>query len=97
MRWKREGIEGPASSNTNRRRSVVWRAAFIALCFQENCGRRSVGPPTVKGGGVLLPGDVCTKTGRTVEEVCREKHPDMRVPPAENRSCAAFEEYKEVL
>ena len=45
-----------------------------------------------EGGGCLLPGDVCTKTGRPVADVLREKHPSMRVPPVENPMCAAFEE-----
>ena len=49
-----------------------------------------------KGGGCLLPDDQCTKTRRPVPGVLREKHPDMRVPPVENSTCAAFEEYKEV-
>ena len=49
-----------------------------------------------EGGGCLLPGDKCTKTGRPVADVLREKHLDMRVPPAENPACAAFEEYGEV-
>ena len=49
-----------------------------------------------EGGGCLLPDDQCTKTGRPVAEVLREKHPDMRVPPVENTTCAAFEEYEEV-
>ena len=34
-----------------------------------------------EGGGCLLPDDQCTKTGRPVAEVLREKHLDMRVPP----------------
>ena len=34
-----------------------------------------------EGGGCLFPDDQCTKTGRLVAEVLREKHPDMRVPP----------------
>ena len=34
-----------------------------------------------EGVGCLLPGDKCTKTGRLVADVLREKHPDMRVPP----------------
>ena len=37
-----------------------------------------------QGGGCLLPDDQCTKTGRPVAEVLREKHPEMRVPPMEN-------------
>ena len=32
-----------------------------------------------EGGGCLLPRDKCTKTGRPVAAVLREKHPDM--PP----------------
>ena len=47
-------------------------------------------------GGCLFPGDVCMKTVLLVADVFREKHPDMRVPPMENPTCAAFEEYKEV-
>ena len=46
--------------------------------------------PTNRGGGVLLD-DQCTKTGRPVAEVLQEKHPDMRVPPVENPTYAAFE------
>ena len=34
-----------------------------------------------EGGRCLLPEDLCTKTGRPVAEVLREKYPDMRVPP----------------
>ena len=34
-----------------------------------------------EGGGCLLPGDKCTKTGRPVADVLRDKHPDMSVPP----------------
>ena len=49
-----------------------------------------------EGGGCLLPGDKCTKTGRPVADVLREKHPDMRVPSVENPTCAAFEVYEEV-
>ena len=44
-----------------------------------------------EGGGCLLPGDKCTKTERPVADVLREKHPDMRFPPVENPTCAAFE------
>ena len=46
--------------------------------------------------GCLLPNDQCTKNGRLVAEVLREKHLDMNVPPMENPRCAAFEEYEEV-
>ena len=49
-----------------------------------------------EGGGCLLPGDKCTKTGRPVADFPLEKHPDMRVPPAENPACAAFKVYDEV-
>ena len=49
-----------------------------------------------EGGGCLLPEDKCTKTGRPVADILREKHPDMRVPPVENPTCAAFEEYEDI-
>ena len=49
-----------------------------------------------EGGGCLLQGDKCTKTGRPVADVLWEKHPDMRVPPVEKPACAAFEEYEDV-
>ena len=49
-----------------------------------------------EGGGCLLPGEKCTKTGRPVADVLREKQPDMRVPPVENPTCAAFEVYEDV-
>ena len=47
-----------------------------------------------EGGGCLLPDEQCNKTGRLVSEVLREKHLDMRVPPVEKTTCAAFEEYE---
>ena len=47
-------------------------------------------------GGCLLPDNQCTKTGRPVAEILRDKEPDMRVPPVENPTCEAFEEYGEV-
>ena len=50
-----------------------------------------------EGGGCLHPDDKCTKTGRPIADVFREKHPDMHVPPVENPACAAFEEYEDVL
>ena len=49
-----------------------------------------------EGGGCLLSGDKCTKTGRPVADVLREKYPDMRVPPVENPTCVAFEVYEDV-
>ena len=36
------------------------------------------------------------KTGRPVTEVLQEKHPDMRAPPMENPTFAAFKYYKKV-
>ena len=49
-----------------------------------------------EGGGCLLRGDKCTKIGRLVADVLREKHPDMHVPPVENPTCEAFEVYEGV-
>ena len=31
-------------------------------------------------GGLYAPDDLCTKTGRRVLDVLREKHPDARIP-----------------
>ena len=45
------------------------------------------------GGGVLQPDDPCTKTGRPVLEVLRDKHPAMRVPDATSLQREAFESY----
>jgi hypothetical protein len=47
-------------------------------------------------GGVLLPQDSCTKTGRPVMEVLRLQHPDTRIPNLEDPHCIAFEHYDEV-
>ena len=50
----------------------------------------------MRGGGGLLPGGVCTKTGQPVAGILQEKCPDMCVPPLGNPTCEAFEEYEEV-
>ncbi len=49
------------------------------------------------GGGVLLPQDACTKTGRPVIEVLQSQHPDTRIPNLGYPYCIAFEQYNEVL
>ena len=41
-------------------------------------------------------GEFFTKTGLMVADVLQEKHPDMFVPPVENLTRAAFEDYEEV-
>ncbi len=48
------------------------------------------------GGGVLLPQDACTKTGRPVMEVLQPQHPDTRIPNLWDPNCIAFEQYNEV-
>ncbi len=48
------------------------------------------------GGGVLLPQDSCTKTGRPVMEGLRSQHPDTRIPDLKDPHCIAFEQYNEV-
>ena len=45
------------------------------------------------GGGVLQPNDACTKTGRRVLDVLREKHPAMRDPDLTGPNPGAFEPY----
>jgi hypothetical protein len=57
-----------------------------AVCFATDRG----------GGGVLLPQDSCTKTGRLVMEVLRSQHPNTRIPDLEDPYCIAFEHYDEV-
>ena len=47
-----------------------------------------------EGVGCLLLDDQCTKTGRPVAEVLREKHLDMCVSPTENLTGTDFKEYE---
>mgnify|MGYP006186617991 CR=1 FL=1 len=47
-------------------------------------------------GGVLGPEDLCTKTGRPVIEVLRDKHPDQRLPDLSDPNCLAFCKFDEV-
>jgi hypothetical protein len=49
-----------------------------------------------EGGGVLNPDDNCTKAGRPVLEILREKHPELREPPAVGEKTGAFEPYDSV-
>ena len=95
---KTEGAaqEGRAASGGEEENKAVARS------FQETVLsgklRQSVRRSTDReGGGCLLPDDQCTKIGRPIVEFLREEHPDMCVPPVENPTGAAFEEYKEVL
>ena len=44
-------------------------------------------------GGVLQPDDACTKTGRPVLDVLREKHPTLRSPDIDSDDREAFEKY----
>ncbi len=50
----------------------------------------------VRFGGVLLPQDACTKTGKPVIEVLQSQHPDTRIPNLGDPDCIAFEQYDEV-
>ncbi len=40
-----------------------------------------------------MPDDPCTKTGRPVIKVLREKHPDLREPDLESEDNISFEKY----
>ena len=93
MHWRRVGLGKAVSRGVKNRISIAWPIASTSLCCWESYGRRSVGPTTVRGGGGLLPGDVCTKTKLPVAEVLQDNHPGMHVPPVENPTCMAFEEY----
>ena len=46
-----------------------------------------------EGGGGRQPGGVFPKTKLPVAEVLQDNHPGMHVPPVENPTCMAFEEY----
>jgi hypothetical protein len=46
-------------------------------------------------GGLYAPDDICTKTGRRVLDVLREKHPDARIP--EERAFDSYANSAEVL
>ena len=70
--------------------------SFHTIFLSRNL-RQMVRRATNREGGCLLPGDVCIKNGRPVADVLWEKHPYMCVLPVENSTCAAFEDYKEVL
>ena len=94
---RRKGLTvraGPPSAVM--RRTTPWNRDSMRLCSQESSGRPSVGQPTGRGEGVSYRMTNAQKTGRTVAEVLREKHPCMCVPPVENPACAAFEEYEDV-
>ena len=107
--WERGQHAGLVGYAEAKRAAREGRAAFsgkeeddaVARSFHETVLlgklRQAVRRATDReGGGCLLPGDKCTKTGRPVADVLREKHPEMRVPPVENPTCAAFEVYEEV-
>jgi hypothetical protein len=47
------------------------------------------------GGGVLQPDDLCTKAGRPVLDVLREKHPDLR-DPVVGQQGGSFESYEDI-
>jgi len=49
------------------------------------------------GGGVLLPQNACTKTGRPVMEVLLSQNPDTWIPNLEDPHCIAFEHYDECV
>ena len=45
----------------------------------------------------MHPDNLCTKAGRPVIDILREKHPDMMVPDLSDDGMAAFEEYAELF
>ena len=49
-----------------------------------------------EGGGVMQPDDLCTKSGRPVLDVLRQKHPPMREPPLDKQDPACFEHYPSI-
>ena len=93
---RRKGPQGRAETPAaERRRRRRYPRATMTRCCLDIFGRPSVKQLPGRGR-CLLPDDQCTKIGRLVAEVLREKHPDMQAPPVEKPACAAFKEYKEV-
>ena len=75
---------------------MPWTGAFTRQFSWGSSGRPSVRQPTVREEGVSSQTINAQKTGRPVAEVLWEKHPDMGVPPVENPTCVAFEEYEDI-
>ena len=85
-----DALEGRAAFGSEEKEDAVARSYQDTVLSGKL--RQSVRRSTNReGGGCLLPDDQCTKTGRQVAEVLKEKHRYMRVPPVENPTCAAFE------
>ena len=81
--------EGRATSGGQREDDTVAQSYHDIVLYGKL--RQVVGRATNREGGrCLLSDDQCTKTGRPVPEVLREKHPDMHVPPVENPTFSAF-------
>ena len=107
--WERGQHDGLLGDSEAEGAAREGRAAFsgeeeddaVARSFHETVLsgklRKAVRRATNReGGGCLLPEEKCTKTGRPVAEVLREKNPDMRFPFVENPTCADFKVYEEV-
>ena len=87
--------EGRSSNGVEEENKAVLRSYHSTVLLGKL--RQSVQRATDREeGGCILLDDQCTKIGRPVVEVLLENHPDMRVPPVENPTCAAFKEYGKV-
>ena len=89
---EQEGRAASVGEEEDKAVAMSYHDTVLSCKLQQNI-RRAIDR---EGVSCLLPEDQYTKTGRLVAEVLWEKHPDMRVPPLENTTCAAFEEYKEI-
>eukprot|EP00978_Attheya_sp_CCMP212_P024835 scaffold78676_cov64-Attheya_sp.AAC.3 len=65
--------------------------AFNAKVLSGRLRSAVRGVTSREGGGVLQPDASCTKTGRPVVEVLREKHPDLREPLLVGQPNGSFE------
>ena len=92
---ERADREGRSAFSSEEEEDAVARS-FHETVFSGKLWKAVCRATDREGGGCLLPEDLCTKTGRPVSEVLREKHPDIRAPPVEKPTCAAFEEYEDV-
>ena len=75
---------------------MPWRGVFTRKCSRGSSASPSVGQPTGKGEGASSRGKNAQKPGYRLQMSSGRSIRALRVPPAKNPACAAFEEYGEV-
>ena len=74
---------------------MAWTGYTTALCCKVSFSRPSARQFLGREGGCLPLENICTKTGRIIVEVLRDKQPSMRVYPMKDTTYAYFDEYKD--